>query len=281
MAGIRIVTDSTSDIPTELAEQWNISIVPCYINFEKESFLDKVEISREEFYARLISSDKLPTTAAPPPGMFAEVYRKLMETATGIVSIHPPDSLSALRQSAINGWDQVKGSIPFCALDSGQICMGLGWITLLAAQAAARGAGIDAIELLVKDLRKRVHLFASLSTISYLRQSGRVGWAKGTIGQLLRIRPMLYLYNGVISSVGYLRTFNSSLSSLMAEIFKLGKLEQLTILHTEALDKAELFKERISPSLPFMEMMTINATPILGTHVGPGAVGFVAIQEGV
>ncbi|MBN1314673.1 MAG: DegV family protein [Anaerolineales bacterium] len=279
MPGIAIVTDSTCDIPIDLAERWNISIVPCYINFGNKSYLDRIELSREEFYTRLISSDTLPTTAAPPPGMFAEVYRKVLKSATGIVSIHPPDKFSALRQSAINGWDQVEGNIPFRALDSGQICMGLGWVALLAAQAAAQWADMDTIEALVRDLRKRVHLFASLSTIKYLRQSGRVGWARGAIGQLLRLRPMLHLYDGEIYSMGNTRTFSNAMQKLVNELDNLSPVEQITILHTEALDKADIFKQKVESLYQSLDMMTINATPILGTHVGPEAIGFVAIQK--
>jgi len=279
MSGICIVTDSTCDIPPDLAERWNISIVPCYINFSDKSYLDRVELSREEFYRLLVSSDTLPTTAAPPPGMFADAYQQVLDRATGIISIHPPDKLSALRQSAINGWDQVESDIPYCALESGQICMGLGWIVLFAAQAAAKGADMDAIKVLVQDLRLRVHLFASLSTIKYLRKSGRVGWARGTIGQLLRLRPMLHMYNGEIISMGNTRTSNHAVQNLMNELVRLLPVEQLTILHTEALDKAEKFKKKVEPLYNYQDMMAINATPILGTHVGPDAIGFVAVEK--
>lgn len=279
MKQIHIVTDSTCDIPPDLAQKWQVKIVPCYINFGKKSYLDKVELSREEFYQRLRTDPVHPTTAAPPPGLFAEVYRQLLDDAIGIVSIHPPDKLSALRQSALNGWDLVSANLPFIALDGGQLSIGLGWTAIQAAQAAANGASMDQIKLLVADLRQRVHLFAALSTIEYLYKSGRVGWAKEAIGRLLRIRPMLHLYQGEIHSIGFTRTQGKANDRLRSELDKLGALEKLTLLHTAAPELAIQFRQYLTPIPTTESVDTINATPVLGTHVGPGGVGFVAIQR--
>jgi DegV family protein with EDD domain len=278
MSQIRVVTDSTSDIPPEMAEELGISVIPCYINFGAESFLDQVELSRSEFYRLLTTNPAHPTTAAPPPGMFAEVYRELLDRASGIVSIHPSDHLSALRQSALNGWDMVNGEIPFRALDAGQISMGLGWIAVRAAQAAAAGESMASIEALVTDLRKRVHLIAALDTIEYLQRSGRVGWARGAIGKLLRVRPVIKLYQGDVTSEGYVRTRKSAFKQLSQYLEALGELECLTILHSNAPQLADQFQGYLA-QLPLPKpTLTINATPILGTHVGPDGVGFVAIK---
>ena len=279
MGGIHIVTDSTSDIPPALAEEWNIRVIPCYVNFGAESLLDQVELSRPEFYRRLQSDTSHPTTAAPPPGMFARVYRELLETASGIVSIHPPDKLTALRQSALNGWSLVKSKTPFRALDAGQVSMGLGWISVMAARAAAEGANMDAIEDLVANLRSRVRLFAALDTIEFLRRSGRVGWAQGTIGKFLSIRPLIKLSAGVLSSQGYVRTRNRGIQRLIPLIEALGHLESLTVLHSNALNLAEGLKQSLPPLSLREPILTINVTPVLGTHVGPNGLGFVAIPD--
>ncbi len=278
MDAIRVVTDSTSDIPKELAESLGIEVVPCYINFGDESFLDQVELSREDFYRRLISSPAHPTTAAPPPGLFAEAYQRALKTATGIVSIHPPDRLSALRQSAMNGWKLLQSEIPYLALDAGQLSMGLGWVAVRAAQAAVEGATMEAIEELVASLYKRVHLYAALESVDYLQRSGRVGWARGAIGKLLRVRPLIKLFQGSVSSEGYVRTRKKAIEGLLSRVRGLGELGTLTVLHTNAPELAERFRQRLA-LLPVPEpALTINATPILGTHVGPDGVGFVAIQ---
>ena len=278
MGSIHVVTDSTSDIPTEMAESLGIQVVPCYVNFGEESYLDQVELSRDEFYRRLVSSPVHPTTAAPPPGLFAEAYRKVLAKASGIVSIHPPDRMSALRQSALNGWRLLQSDIPFRALDAGQLSMGLGWVAVRVAQAAAAGASMTSLEELVAGLYKRVHLFAALETVEFLHRSGRVGWARGAIGKLLRVRPLIKLYQGSVNSEGYVRTRKKAIEGLLNRVEQLGELATLTILHTNAPGLAEQFRQRLA-QLPLPEpALTINATPILGTHVGPDAVGFVAIQ---
>ncbi len=278
MSQIRIVTDSTCDLPAELAQRWNISVAPCYINFGTQSFLDKVELTRDAFYQRLAAKAEHPTTAAPPAGHFAQTYRSVLKEATGLVSIHPPDHFTALRQSAINGWDLVESTIPYLALDAGQLSIGLGWIVVRAAQAAAAGESMEQIRDLVADLRERVHLFAALQTVKYLLRSGRVGWARGAVGQLLRIRPLLHVYKGEIKSLGYVRTHGKAVAKLLSHFRELGPLEHFSLLHSNAPQLAEQFQQRL-PSMDLGEILTINVTPILGTHVGPDAFGFVAVQS--
>jgi DegV family protein with EDD domain len=281
VSGFGIVTDSTSDIPPELAEEWDIHVVPCYINFGTESYLDQEEMSRSEFYERLVSGGAHPTTAAPPAGMFAEAYQSLLSTRSGIISIHPPDQLSALRQSALNGWDLVKGAAerPFRALDAGQLSMGLGWIVVRAAQAARAGADMAAIEKLVASLRDRVHLLAALDTVKYLRLSGRVGWARGTVGKFLRLRPLLRIFQGRITSLGYTRTRGGAIERLIVHLRQLGELESMTTLYTHMPEIVDQFHQRLTELQLPEPVLTVNATPILGTHVGPGSVGFIAIQR--
>lgn len=280
MKPVRIVTDSTSDLPPELAAQWNIDVVPCYIHFGTESYLDDVELTRPDFYRRLEADPNPPTTSAPPSGLFAQVYRPLVDKASGIISIHPPDHLSALRQSALNGWDLVQSQLPFRALDGGQITMGLGWLVVRAAQAAAAGHGVDAIEAMINQLRTRAHVYAALDTIKYLHRSGRVGWARGAIGRLLRIRPMLRVFDGQILSLGYSRTQGKTIEALTDHIRNLGQLEHLAVLHSNAPALAERFKELISPLQLPQPVLSINITPVLGTHVGPNGLGFAAVQSG-
>jgi len=279
MGQIFVVTDSTCDLPAELAAKWQISVVPCYINFGTESYLDEVELTREAFYQRLTTDPEHPTTAAPPAGLFAQAYQPLLEKAAGIVSLHPPDRLSALRQSALNGWDLVQSKLPYLALDAGQLSIALGWIAVRAAQAAAAGASMQEIEALVADLRERVHLFAALDTIKFLHRSGRVGWARGAIGRLLRIRPLLHLYQGEIDSLGYVRTGGKAMEQLLAHLHDLGELNALMLLHSNAPALAQQLQQRLPPLTLSDDILTINVTPILGTHVGPNALGFVAEQH--
>jgi DegV family protein with EDD domain len=277
---VYIVTDSTSDVPIDLAEKWQVEIVPCYVHFGTESYLDRVELPRAEFYRRLETASDVPTTSAPPSGLFAEVYRKLVDKAAGIISLHPPDHLSALRQSALNGWDLVESKLPYQAIDTGQITMGLGWVVLRAAQAAAEGADVDRIAGLIDQLRSRVAVYAALDTMKYLHRSGRVGWARGAIGRLLRIRPMLKVFEGEIVSLGYSRTQGKTMEALFDQLRDMGPLENMAILHSNAPALAERFRELIAPLQLPEPVLSINITPVLGTHVGPSGLGFAAVQTG-
>jgi DegV family protein with EDD domain len=280
MRQVRIVTDSTSDVPPELAEKWQVEVVPCYIHFGTESYLDRLELPRSEFYRRLETEPNLPTTSAPPSGLFAETYQKLVDGASGIISLHPPDQLSALRQSALNGWDLLQSKLPFRAIDSGQISMGMGWLVIRAAQAAAKGCDIDEIITMIDRLRSCVQVYAALDTIKYLQRSGRVGWTRGTIGRLLRIRPMLKVFEGQVLSLGYSRTHSKTMEVLVDHVRSLGQLDNMAVLHSNAPALAERFKELIAPlDLP-EPLLSINITPILGTHVGPNGLGFAAVQSG-
>ncbi len=171
-----------------MAAEWGIRVIPCYINFADESLLDQVQLSRDEFYQRLIAAPVPPTTAAPPPGLFAEAYRELLDRASAIVSIHPSDHLSGLRQSAINGWDWSRPRSPTGrGRRSAQHGVGM--------DRPSGGAGGRCWRLLVGPRRadrrspRRVHLYAALDTVEYLQRSGRVGWAQGTIGRLCGSAP--------------------------------------------------------------------------------------------
>lgn len=279
MGRVCVVTDSTSDLPLALAEEWGITVVPCYVNFGTESYLDQVELTRSEFYHRLVSGPVHPTTAAPPSGLFAEAYKALLDKASGIISIHPPDRLSALRQSALNGWQLLKSSIPYRALDGGQLSIGLGWLAERAAKAAVDGADMDSVADLVGNLCKRVTIFAALESVEYLRRSGRVGWAQGTIGKLLRVRPLLRVHQGALDSLGYVRTQGNAMGKLVACVQGLGKLDSLAVLHSDAPELAARFIRFLADhSLPEPAHI-INITPVLGCHVGPRGLGLAAIQR--
>ena len=181
---IRIVTDSTCDLPEEIAAQLGITIVPLYINFGGESYLDGVDLSREAFYARLPDCDPPPTTAMPGPQMFLKAYEKLSdEGATEILSVHISKSLSAVVDTAHLA--AREASTPVTVFDSGLLSLGLGFLVQAAAEAAAQGRPMDEIIALIKEQRRRTHVFAALDTLEFLRRSGRMNRVMATLGKLV------------------------------------------------------------------------------------------------
>ncbi len=272
---IGFVTDSTADVPADLAGQHGIEIVPALVNIGGNSYTDGIEISREEFYARLPDLNPPPTTSSPSVGSFQERYEKLLRAgADFVISIHPPNELSgvfnAARLAAEAFGQRVK------VLDSGQLSLGLGFQVILAAEAAARGAILDEVTALVDSVRQRVRLAALLDTIEYIHRSGRVSWAAAKIGGLLRLQPLVELRYGIVHRLGQARTRLQGIERLMDALNSWGPLERLAVLHTNAETAARQLLEEVKSKVTVQPLL-VNVTTAIGTHVGPNGLGFAAV----
>ena len=274
---IAIVTDSTSDIPADLAERYSIHIVPNILVLNGQSLEDGKGISREEFYNLMPNMKSLPTTATASPGDYMWLYEKLLrEGACYVLSVHASSMLSGIINAASAAaeayGDQVR------VFDSTSVTLGLGFQVLMAAEAAVRGAAIDPLLTLLNDLRKRARVFAMLDTLEYVRRSGRVSWARARLGNLLHIKPFVELREGIVYSLGETRTRRKGVEYLKKLLFDQGPLERLAILHTNAEADARRFLEEIEVNLPTPPLV-VNVTTIIGTHVGPNGLGFAAVVK--
>ena len=273
---IRIVTDSTCDLPQEVVEAYGITVLPLYINFGEESYLDGVEISREAFYARLPESDPAPTTALPGPQMFAEAYEHLTaEGATEILSIHVSISLSGVMNAANLAAQEAKAA-PVTVFDSGSLSMGLGFLVWSAAQAAAEERSRDEIIALLKDQGARTHVFAALDTLEFLRRSGRMSRVMAAVGSWLKMKPLLKMYQGN-PTADKVRTTRSATERLLSLLSECAPLEKVALVHTHALDRAKALRSSAQHLLPAEGVLSLDITPVLGAHLGPGAVGFACV----
>lgn len=278
---IRIVTDSTSDLPESLAEEYGVVVLPAYVNVGEESYLDRVELSRREFYERLPSLPEPPTTAAPAVGAFTEAYEKLAaEGATEILSIHLSAKLSGMLNAARLG-AQATDAAQVTLFDSRQISMGLGLLALTAAQDAAAGCNMEEITAGLEKRIGRTHVFAMLDTLEYLRRSGRVSWAAFGVGTLLRIKPLLHVFEGDVEMIERVRTRGRAVRRLMAHVEALGPLERLVVLHTRDPEGAASLGEEAQHLFPAQDdLPAVEVTPTIGAHVGPGALGFACLAAG-
>lgn len=277
MKRVRIVTDSTADIPDELVDELEIGVVYDYINFGDQSLQDKVDISRAEFYHRLASASEMPTTASPGVGEFEEAYRAAGAPDVAIISMHPPAHLSALFNAATLAAQAFpKGRVT--VIDSGQISMGMGWQAVAAAQAAQANASVERIVELLTAMKYRTHLFAALDTFEFLRRSGRVGWAKTIVGTLLRIKPMIELREGQILPLDRVRTGRRAEARLVELTTALQPLESLAILHSNWPDGAKNLRRRLVHLHPGDQICTVDVTPVIGVHVGPKGLGIAAVS---
>jgi DegV family protein with EDD domain len=276
---IRIVTDSSCDLPEAIIQESGITVVPLYINIGTDSYLDGVEMSRQEFYMGLPEFSTHPTTSVPGPGMFIEAYERLAaEGATGILSIHISESLSAVANSARLAAEEVD-SVPVTVVDSGNLTLGTGLLALAAVQAAAEGKALDGIVAQLEDQVTRTHCFAALDTLEFLRRSGRLSRFQSSLGSLLQVRPVLAMHNGEIA-MERVRTRRRAIERVIELTSGLGPLQELVLVHTGAPEKAEALRQEAQHLFPEDRApLSAEVTPVIGAHIGPGAVGFVAITQ--
>jgi DegV family protein with EDD domain len=270
---IKIVTDSTADIPPDLSA--GITVVPCFIQFGTTSYLDGIDITREQFYTRLAASDVMPRTAAPSAGIFEETYRRMAAQGDEVISLHVAGALSSVFNSARLGAEAVPQA-HVTVYDSESVTMGLGWMCIAAARAARQGKGVAQIIALLDEMKTRAHIFAALNTIEFLRRSGRVGWASSMMGQLLSIKPLVGVYRGVVRLLDRVRTRSRSVQRLIELTTNLGKLESLAVLHTRAQEAASELARQVAHLAP-APIPVVEVTPVIGTHTGPNGLGLAAI----
>ncbi len=277
---IKIVTDSTCDLPEEIVADLDVTVVPLYINVGQESYLDGIEMSRQAFYERLPHFDHHPQTASPGPEMFRETYERLAEEgAEEILSIHISISLSGTLNTAKLAAQAVR-AIPVTVFDSRQLSIGTGFLVETAAKMAAAGHSIAEIIESLKEKTNRTHLFAALDTLEFLRRSGRMSWAVSKIGGLLKIKPLLTMHDGD-PGVERVRTSKRAIQRLMDKLTDLYPLEELALVHTNAPEMIEELRERARHLFPEgKEPVTVDVTPVIGTHIGPGAAGFACVSAG-
>ena len=273
---IRIVTDSTCDLPEATIKEYGIAVAPLYVNVGSQSYLDGVDLSREEFYERLPDYHPPPTTATPGPEKFRRIYEGLAaDGATEILSIHISISLSAVVDAAHLGAQETR-AVPVTVLDSRQLSMGTGFLVVAAAKAAAEGRSMAEIVALLEELTSRTHVFAALDTLEFLRRSGRMSGAVAGLGTLLQIKPLLKMHDGN-PTAERVRTSSGAIKRLINLLSDLAPLEQVAIVHSYASDRGEHLRQLVQHLLPAGEVPSVNITPVIGAHIGPGAVGFACI----
>ncbi len=272
---IHIVTDSTADIPADICRELDIAVVPAHIIFGTESFEDGITLTRDEFYHRLAAATQLPTTSAPSPGEFTEVYQRL---GGEIVSIHLAARLSAIYSAAYSA-GQIIDSAQVSVFDTTQLSMGIGWQVIAAARAAKQGQSVKQIMKLLENIRPRIRLFAVLDTLAYLQRSGRVGWIRGFIGQMLHIKPVVQIADSEVNLIDRVRTRHKSIERLKEMVLALGSIDSLAVLHTHAHADAQQLADEFKALLPNLRgpIVISEATTAIGSYAGSNALGAAVV----
>ena len=270
---IRIVTDSSCDLPEAVVSQHGVRVVPLSIRFGDEEFIDREQLSTDEFWARCAQQDTLPETAAPAPGQFEVVYRSLAEEgASGIVVVTLSGALSATMQSAELAARSVSDLIPVRVVDSRSVSLGVGTIVLACARLAADGASLDDVEALARDRAARTHVFGALDTLDNLKKGGRIGNAKALLATALAIKPIIEVIDGQVEQGGKQRTRSKALKFLVDKVRQYeGRISDLAVLHADCSDVDEF----VAMLRPYHsgEIVIGQIGPVIGTHAGRGTIG--------
>ena len=270
---VKVVTDSTADLPSDVAESLGITVVPLYVHFGTEVLRDGVDILPDEFYRRLTEGPVLPTTSQPSVGDFVDVYEKLAQDSDGVVSVHISSMLSGTVNSATQAKAQMAAGKPVEVVDTLRASMTIGLVAMAAARAAQDGASLEEVAGVANDSAGRSHCIAMLDTLEYLEKGGRIGKAKALLGSLLKIRPLIRV-EGEVHEMGKERSRQRGIARIQKIAVESGELAGLAVMHSTTPDDAVKIGEALRKLLPEgKEPVIAQFGPVIGTYAGPGALG--------
>jgi DegV family protein with EDD domain len=269
---VRVVTDSSCDLPEGIVEALGITVVSLTVRFGDDEYVDRVNITGDEFWKRCASEPLLPQTAAPSPGQFEDAYRRLAEDgATGILVLNISRDLSATMESAEIAARAFGGSVPVTVIDSRQASMGLGLMVVECATRARDGAGLGELAELARSMIARTRVVAALDTLENLKKGGRIGGAKALLATALSIKPIIEIRDGVVAEAGKQRTRSKALALLVDKVREAGEIEAMGVLHAQCADVDEFIASIRSVYSGEITIGEIGA--VIGTHAGTGAIG--------
>ncbi len=278
---VRIVTDSTADIPLAQAQALDITVVPLTVFFGEQAFLDGIELDTDAFYQKLQASPTLPRTSQPPPTAFEQAYIRLIEEgADAIISVHVSSKLSGTYQSACNGRDALPDAlkhVPIVMIDSESVSLGMGVPIMLAAEEAQQGQKREEIEARLRDRLARVRILCTLDTLEYLRRGGRIGAAKALLGNMLSMKPILTFKEGIIVPVEQPRTRNKAYARIAQMIQEMAEPEAIAVIGSDdevCEQLARAVRQTYQGELPLYKLGAV-----IGTYACPGTAGVAMIAH--
>ena len=270
---VRVITDSTADLPSEMAAEMGIEVVPLNVHFGTDTYRDNIDLSADEFYQRLVASPRPPTTSQPSVGAFLEVYQKALEGADGIVSVHISAKLSGTWNSAVQAREQLDDPSRVQVVDTGQASMGLGWVAVAAARAAQASASPEEVAGVARSTAEQVRVIFLVDTLEFLQKGGRIGKAQAMFGSVLAIKPLLTLEEGEVHPMERVRTRGKGVARLVQLVQEAAPLQSMAVLYTTTEDEARALAERLRPCVPSGEVIVGRLGTVVGTYAGPGLLG--------
>ena len=277
MPHIRIVTDSTADLSAEQIERHDISVVPVLVSFGSQTYQDGVDLDREEFYHKLTTESDMPKTSQPSPASFAEVYKRLSQTAETILSIHISGKLSGTLNSAIAASHMVGAKV--FPVDTRTASQGVARSVLIAAEAVRRGLAVDEILAVLRESVSSTFSVFAVDTLEYLRRNGRIGRAAALLGSILQLKPILYADSeGMVAAYDKVRGRSQVIPRLVAaakENIAPGSTVNLSVVHSGPEDQARALLAKLAEVFQIAEHHIGMVGPAIGAHIGPGCIGLM------
>ncbi|NNN08368.1 MAG: DegV family protein [Acidimicrobiaceae bacterium] len=278
MTKIRVVCDSASDLPQSELDRLQITMVSLSIRFGEEEFVDRVTLSTEEFWRRCAQSRTLPETSAPSPGAFRTAYEEAVaDGCSGVIVIVLSSALSGTYQSALVAAESMAQLLDVRVVDSQAVSMAQGLLAIDVAERSLEGASLDELEQHALALRSRLGVVAMLDTLDHLIKGGRVGGAKALIGQVLSIKPLLELHDGLVAEAGRQRTTSRAMASISATAKSHAPLRRLALIHAQS-DQVAALRALVADISVEFPMLIADMGPTVGTHGGPGLIGLTWLE---
>jgi DegV family protein with EDD domain len=278
---VKIITDSTSDMPAEVAKELGITVIPLYVHFGNEAYRDGVDLTTDDFYKRLTTEKTNPTTSTPAPADYAKEYDRLAEEADGILVLTISRKLSATYDSAKQALEERKSKCPIELLDSRLSLMGLGLIAIAAAKAANKGADLREVLALTKDNIPRLDMRIAFDTLEYLRRGGRIGKAQAFFGSLLKVNPILTIKDGEVYPAARERSRAKAVDYLVNFAAGYAQIDEMAVEDATTPDEVDGLVERLGASFPREKIYRSKVSPVIGAHVGPRVLSVMVLGEAV
>lgn len=277
---IRVVTDSTSDLPEELARRWDITVLPCYVVEGDVTYKDGVDLTHDQFYSRLTSESRLPTTAQPSAADFRLVYEELLGQGHQVISIHVSGKLSGTLNSAEQAKASLAEAAPIEIIDSQLASIPLGLVAVGAAQQAEHAGSYQQLAEKMRQDLPLTHGFFLLDTLEYLQKGGRIGRAQAFLGSMLGVKPILTIRDGEAHPVERPRSWDRGVRRLLELVREMGPVRQLAVIYSTDAQRAAVLREQLSDLIPADQLVSARFGPTLGTYLGPNALGVAFTREG-
>jgi len=276
---VKLVTDSVSDLPPEVAQELDITVIPLIVNFGGNSYMDRVELTAEEFYKKLVTCTELPKTSAPAPGIFANTFDQLATKCNEIFCVFLSSKFSSTCESAAEGIKLMKNKARVEIMDSKLAIMGQGMLVIEAAKKAMAGAKLNDLVDMVSKSIPRVHTRVTLDTLKYLEMGGRIGKVQALLGSLLKMNPILGIKDGEAFPFTRVRSRQKANEWLYQFATKFNNVKGIAVEYGSNLAEARELARRIASVMPRVPIHISNVSPVIGTHTGPTVLSVSILEE--